>query len=123
MKMLKKTIVVLMISLFVLALAQPEALGYAWGTQINTMAGKAGDSNVTGAFTNISGAVITIARIICMGVAITMLVLVAIKYMTAAPGDKADIKKRAVAYVVGAIVLFAVTGILTIIEQFAVVIK
>lgn len=119
MKMLKKTIVVLMISLFVLALAQPEALGYAWGTQINTMAGKAGDSNVTGAFTNISGAVITIARIICMGVAITMLVLVAIKYMTAAPGEKADIKKHAVIYVVGAIVMFASTGILGIIQKFA----
>ena len=119
MKMLKKTIVVLMISLFVLALAQPEALGYAWGTQINTMAGKAGDSNVTGAFTNISGAVITIARIICMGVAITMLVLVAIKYMTAAPGEKADIKKHAVIYVVGAIVMFASTGILWIIQKFA----
>ena len=116
MKMLKKTIVVLMISLFVLALAQPEALGYAWGTQINTMAGKAGDSNVTGAFT---GAVITIARIICMGVAITMLVLVAIKYMTAAPGEKADIKKHAVIYVVGAIVMFASTGILGIIQKFA----
>lgn len=119
MKMLKKTIVVLMISLFVLALAQPESLGYAWGTQINTMAGKAGDSNVTGAFTNISGAVITIARIICMGVAITMLVLVAIKYMTAAPGEKADIKKHAVIYVVGAIVMFASTGILGIIQKFA----
>lgn len=119
MKILKKTLVVLMISLFVLALAQPEALGYAWGSQINTMAGKTGDSNVTGAFTNISGAVITIARIICMGVAITMLVLVAIKYMTAAPGEKADIKKHAVIYVVGAIVMFASTGILGIIQRFA----
>lgn len=119
MKMLKKTLVVLMISLFVLALAQPAVLGYNWGGQIDTMAGKAGDSNVTGAFTNISGAVITIARIICMGVAITMLVLVAIKYMTAAPGEKADIKKHAVIYVVGAIVMFASTGILGIIQRFA----
>ncbi len=119
MKILKKTLVVLMISLFVLALAQPAVLGYNWGGQINTMAGKTGDSNVTGAFTNISGAVITIARIICMGVAITMLVLVAIKYMTAAPGEKADIKKHAVIYVVGAIVMFASTGILGIIQRFA----
>ena len=123
MKMLKKTLVVLMISLFVLALAQPAVLGYNWGGQIDKMAGKAGDSNVTGAFTNISGAVITIARIICMGVAITMLVLVAIKYMTAAPGEKADIKKHAVIYVVGAVVMFASTGILGIIQKFATGIK
>lgn len=119
MKILKKTLVVLMISLFVLALAQPAVLGYNWGSQINTMAGKSGNADVTGAFTNISGAVITIARIICMGVAITMLVLVAIKYMTAAPGEKADIKKHAVIYVVGAVVMFASTGILGIIQKFA----
>ena len=62
MKILKKTLVVLMISLFVLALAQPAVLGYNWGSQINTMAGKSGNADVTGAFTNISGAVITIAR-------------------------------------------------------------
>ena len=54
---------------------------------------------------------------------LALLLTVAMKYMSSAPGDKADIKKSAVAYVVGAIVLFAVTGILTIIEQFAVVIK
>ena len=54
-----------------------------------------------------------------MGVAVTMLVMVAIKYMSAAPGEKADIKKHAVIYVVGAIVMFASTGILGIIQKFA----
>ncbi len=49
-----------------------------------------------------------------------MLLVVAMKYMTAAPGEKADIKKSAVAYVVGAITLFAVTGILGIIEEFSI---
>jgi hypothetical protein len=48
-----------------------------------------------------------------------MLVVLAIKYMSAAPGDKAEIKKHAVVYVTGAIVLFGSAGILSIIEQFA----
>lgn len=48
-----------------------------------------------------------------------MLVVVAMKYMTAAPGDRADIKKHAVVYVVGAIIMFSVTGILGIVEKFA----
>ena len=39
--------------------------------------------------------------------------------MTAAPGEKADIKKHAIPYVVGAVIMFACTGILTIIENFA----
>ena len=72
---------------------------------------------------NVVATVISSVRIIGVCFAVVMLLTVAMKYMSSAPGDKADIKKSAVAYVVGAIVLFAVTGILTIIEQFAVVIK
>ena len=84
-------------------------------TTVNT-----GASNTA---TNVVATVISSFRIIGVCFAVVMLLTVAMKYMSAAPGDKADIKKSAVAYVVGAIVLFAVTGILTIIEQFAVVIK
>lgn len=68
---------------------------------------------------NVVSAVITIARIIGVTVAIVMILAVAMKYMTAAPGEKADIKKSAVVYIVGAIVLFAVTGILGIINDFS----
>lgn len=58
-------------------------------------------------------------KIVCMGIAITMLLVLAMKYMSAAPSEKADIKKHAVVYVVGAVVMFAATGILHIIGQFA----
>lgn len=68
---------------------------------------------------NIISALITIVQIIGTGVAIIMLIVLAIKYISAAPGDKADIKKHAVVYVVGAIVLFAATGILQIIKSFS----
>ena len=70
-----------------------------------------------------AGTVASILRIAGVGIAVVMLLTIAMKYMTAAAGDKADIKKSAVAYVVGAIVLFAVTGILTIIEKFSVAIS
>lgn len=63
--------------------------------------------------------VITVVRVVGVAVAIVMLLVVAMKYMTAAPGEKADIKKSAVVYVVGAVVLFAVTGILGVINTFA----
>ena len=69
--------------------------------------------------TNILGAIINVIQIIGTGVAIIMLIVVAIKYISAAPGDKAEIKKHAVVYVVGAIVLFAATGILQIVKKFS----
>lgn len=67
----------------------------------------------------IIASIINMVQIIGIGVAIIMLVVLAIKYISAAPGDKADIKKHAVVYVVGAIVLFAASGILQIIKSFA----
>lgn len=63
--------------------------------------------------------IITATRIIGVCVAVVMLLVVAMKYMTSAPGDKAEIKKSAVVYVVGALVLFGAVGILTIIGNFA----
>ena len=119
MKMLKKMLMILVVSLLIFAVCQPGVFAFDWAGQIEDVANADGDTNVTDAFTNISGAIITIARVICMGVAITMLVMVGIKYMSAAPGEKADIKKHAVIYVVGAVVMFASTGILGIIQKFA----
>ena len=63
--------------------------------------------------------VIGIIQAVGIAAAIIMLIMVAIKYLTAAPGEKADIKKSIIIYVVGAVLLFAATGILGIIQGFA----
>lgn len=79
-------------------------------------------SDTSGAASSINrivGSVLTIVQVVGCGVAVIMLIVLAIKYISAAPGDKADIKKHAVVYVVGAIVLFAASGILQIVKNFA----
>lgn len=68
--------------------------------------------------TNAIGAILNITKIVGMGVAVIMLIVVAIKYISAAPSDKADIKKHAVTYVVGAVVLFGASGLIAIIQKF-----
>lgn len=83
-------------------------------------------SDNTGASTsaqNILNAILSVAQVIGIGVAVIMLVVLAIKYISASPGDKAEIKKHAVIYIVGAVVLFAASGIIQIIKQFAANIK
>ncbi len=77
------------------------------------------NSQAVNSATNIAGTVITVAKVICAGIAVIMLTILAIKYMTSAPGEKADIKKHAITYVVGAVIMFAATGILSIIQGFA----
>lgn len=62
---------------------------------------------------------ISVMRIVCVTIAIVILLTISMKYMMSAPGDRADIKKHAVHYVIGAFILFGVTGILGIIDNFA----
>lgn len=69
--------------------------------------------------TTVISVIITIIRIVGVTIAIVMLLTVAMKYMTAAAGEKAEIKKSAVQYVVGAVVLFGAVGILGIVNDFA----
>lgn len=76
-------------------------------------------SGAADSLNRIIGAAITVVQVVGVGVAIIMLIVLAIKYISAAPGDKADIKKHAVVYVVGAVVLFAASGILGIVKNFA----
>lgn len=67
----------------------------------------------------IIGAILTVVQVVGSGVAVIMLIVLAIKYISAAPSDKAEIKKHAVVYVVGAVVLFAASGIIGIVRNFA----
>lgn len=53
-----------------------------------------------------------------LAVGMIMLIVLAIKYMSAAPGDKAEIKKHAAVYIVGAVMAFGANGIVKIIQTF-----
>ena len=79
----------------------------------------AGDDGTANTMGNIVGAVLYIIKIAAVGTALIMLAVLAMKYMSSAPSDRATIKKHAVVYVVGACVLFGAAGILNIIENFA----
>lgn len=76
-------------------------------------------SEADGAIGKIGSMVLSVAQIVGTAVAVIMLIVLAIKYISAAPNDKADIKKHAVVYIVGAIVLFAASALLGIVKNFA----
>lgn len=89
-----------------------------WTTAQGKITG--GDStNASASVGRMASAIISVTQVVGMAVAVIMLIVLAIKYISAAPSDKADIKKHAVVYVVGAVVLFAASGILEIVKQFA----
>lgn len=92
---------------------------YDFSDKISTINDKGDDSSATTSAQNVVGAALKIARIVAVGIALIMLTVLAIKYMSSAPREKAEIKKYAVVYVVGAVVLFAASAILGIIKNFA----
>ena len=90
-------------------------------------------SDITSAFkgstgTNLQGAsnvqktigtVLDAVRIASAAIAIIMLTVLAIKYMVSSPNDRAEIKRGAVVYVVGAIVMMSASFLVTVIKEFS----
>ena len=62
---------------------------------------------------------VAIVRIVGAGVAICMIIAVAIKYMSAAPGERADFKKSSLQFIIGALIVFGSSNILATIVDFA----
>lgn len=82
--------------------------GSVSGTGIKTAA----DASI-----KIISTILSIIRTIAAGIAIVVLIVIACKYILASAGDRADIKKYAVNYVIGALILFAASAIVEIIKQ------
>ena len=116
-KFIVALILMFSVSLIMFQLTSDASYSDTMGTLINQE--YSDSTGTTSNVTNITATVITSIRVVGICVAIVMLLSVAMKYMVAAPGEKADIKKSSIQYVVGAIVLFGVVGILTIISNFA----
>ena len=77
-----------------------------------------GSENAVNSATNILSSILKIVRVSGVTTAVIILMVIGIKYMIASAGDRADIKKYAIKYIIGAIVLFAASGIAGIIQSF-----
>lgn len=81
------------------------------------------DTNSVTTAKKVMGATRAIIQVVSISVAVCMLIILAIKYMVSSVSERAEIKKHAVVYVIGAIIIFAVNGIIGIIQQFSTNIK
>lgn len=123
-KCLRKMFVSLMLLSFLLGFgvlfSNLECSAFDFGSEVTTLNTKgAKGKKLTESTTNVVGTIVNTIQIVGSGVAIIMIIYVAIKYMSAAPSEKAEFKKSATAYIVGAVVLFASSQILGVIANFA----
>ena len=112
-KVVRITSVVMLVVLIVSAFSMP-----VFADRINLNDFKGDTDNAEG-ITNLFNNIIGIVQIIGTGIAVIMLIVLAIKYLMAAPSEKADIKKGALIYVVAAVILFAAVNILAVIQDWS----
>jgi nitric oxide reductase large subunit len=116
-KVMKIVIMLLVATLVVMMLSQ---VTFAADQDVDlTQFSHKDNSGASQAAQNIIGTIISIAQVIGAGVAIIMLIVLAIQYISASPEGKAEIKKNSTIYIVGAVILFSASGVLGIVKQFA----
>ena len=118
-KVLKFIIIFLLIITLFTVFAQNS---FSLSTDISTQFQNHGDrSDATNRISTFLGKTINIFQVVGAGVAIIMLVVIGIKWVSASamPSVKAEIAKTARYYILGAILIFSAIGILQIIKMFA----
>lgn len=76
-----------------------------------------GNTDAASAVTTIANNIVGIVQVICYATAVIMLIYLGVKFITASPEAKADIKKSAIMYVIGAIIVFAAGTLLGVISN------
>ncbi len=74
------------------------------------------DTSATALNTTMSK-VVGLVKTIAVAFAIGMLLYVGIKYVMASANEKADLKKGSISYVIGAIIIFGATGLISIAQN------
>lgn len=68
---------------------------------------------------NAGSLILGVVQVVGTSIAVIMLVIIAIRYFTAAPEAKADIKSQLIPYVIGAVLLFAASNLVSIVATAA----
>lgn len=76
-----------------------------------------GDGAIT-EFNSLRGKIYTIIRGVGTGIAVIAILVLAIKYITSAPNDRAELKKYMITYVISAVIFFGAVGIVEVLKAF-----
>ena len=116
-----KILLILLISIFIISVMQNLVFASSTTDVISAMGNMQGADieDGTGKLENIINAVIGLIQVAGTGISMIMVTMLGIKYLLAAPSDKADVKKQIAPLVVGAIILFASVNLVSIVATIA----
>lgn len=78
-------------------------------------------SNPTGvgALNQAAGKILSVIYAVAVAISVGMMLVIGIKYMTSSPDQKANLKSRAIPYLIGAVLVFGTANILNFISKMA----
>ncbi len=119
----KKTIIKIMITLYVIVVCTCTMCYAADGgikSLVSSMSNTSKPQGMEGNFGTVSiiNTAIGLLQIAGSGIALLVITIMGIKYILAAPGEKADIKKMATPIVIGCVLVFGAVNLAAIIESF-----
>ena len=112
MKNMMRIVKITFIILFIVSIFANTVLGF-------TYPGFKPDTSNTGKIADVGSTIISTIRVLGMILSIGVLMVLGIKYMVGSTEEKAEYKKTMIPYVVGAILIFAATFIVSAIFEFA----
>jgi len=115
---MKKSIKILGICLVVLLVIMTGTTSVMALKNPGEMKNKINTSN-TGNIANVGNKVLSTIRVIGMILSVGVLMILGIKYMLGSSEEKAEYKKTMIPYVIGAVLIFAGTFIVSAIYEFA----
>jgi type IV secretory pathway VirB2 component (pilin) len=104
-------ILVIILSMFLI-----NSISFADNFDFSGFENQNASTKITTPIKEIVGGILGAIRIIGTGVALIIVSYIGIKYMISSPGERADFKKAAIQYVVGAVIVFSASNILGILE-------
>lgn len=123
-KNLIRSLLIVFLSIILILMFSNKAFG-AGGADIDAAIGamkgmsngSLEDSTDGQKLTKILNSVIGLIQVAGTGISMVMVTMLGIKYMLAAPSDKADVKKQIAPLVIGAIILFASVNLVGIVAD------
>ena len=112
------TIVLTIVVMLTIAVLPSFAITAKIG-QVSTGAQSAIEGSETNKLAEVGGKIVGILQVLGMVIAIVVLLILGIKYMTGSAEEKAEYKKTMVPYAVGAVIVFVATTLVNVIYNAA----
>ena len=118
-KKIIKSLLVVLIAVFLFSLISGTSFATVYDQITMNGSMNAGGKSAAGSVKTITSSVLTAVRYAGSGIALIMLTMIFIKYILSAASERAEIKKNLIPFTVGAVVLFAASNLVGILQTVA----